>query len=158
MEHHHACKEKQFLSKAEISLVDMISVRPRGRETMVALKPGGGVGIAKQAPPKPATVTPTSTPPIQFSQTLPRRGEGIPSPITTETQKRYYEDSTWRMYDRIQASRPSKLSTHGPASSMASFPRFPPTHMTPVPAPTTDDDYAGAGQDEDEELIFDLEL
>jgi len=59
-----------------------------------------------------AVVTPPSisTPAIRVIRRRPANGPlDIPSPVAMETQKKYYEDSTWRMYDRIQSSRPITL-------------------------------------------------
>ena len=135
-----------------------------------------------------ATITPTSTPPVRvISQGQQQRrrmdqyygkssSQLSPSPLTAETQKRYYEDSTWRMYDRIQSSRPitlkncmqllppqsSDAASQRQTSSFASFPRF-------SQSQAMDDQINEAlnisqeqeelqPEEEDEELIFDLEL
>ncbi|CAB9530351.1 expressed unknown protein [Seminavis robusta] len=135
-----------------------------------------GVGIVALSP-KPmvvAPVTPTSTPPIRVSTT--RRGDGIsPSPLTSEDQKRYYESSTWRMFDRIQASRPAKQQPMIPPansltsilsvrSAMATLPRYPPKHLSrgyhqeSFAERYHQETPAVVQSDADDELIFDLEL
>ena len=129
-------------------------------------------GVSSSSAPS-ATVTPTSTPPIRVLSRGKRIDGAIsPSPLTTESQKRYYEDSTWRMYDRIQASRPITLNnsmlpptsflSRPPAnatSSFASFPRF--SHRHPNEQRVEDQDeelLEMTDEPEEEELIFDLEL
>lgn len=132
-----------------------------------------GVGIAALSP-KPsvvAPVTPISTPPIRVST---RRGDGLsPSPLTTEDQKRYYDTSTWRMYDRIQASRPAKQPLLPPANSLSTaitlrnamaLPCYPARHMIRGQHEENafegyhPNDFMLVHGDPDEELIFDLEL
>ena len=147
-----------------LNLVSMISVRPRQASTPMFTTKRSGVGIdsnygqPKQA--QPTMVTPTSTPPIRFHQSSMRREDDIisPSPLATEAQRRYYEDSTWRMYDRIQASRPSQQPTR--PSSMASLPRYPPKHLHERLNGGQDgaDHTSPYGGDDEDELIFDLEL
>jgi hypothetical protein len=132
-----------------------------------------GVGIAALSPKATvvASVTPISTPPIRVST---RRGDGLsPSPLTTEDQKRYYDTSTWRMFDRIQASRPAKQLLLPPANSLSTvitvrnamaLPRYLARHM--IRSQNEDsavdgyhpDDPMLVHSDPDEELIFDLEL
>ena len=142
----------------------------------ISSAPSRGVGIASLSP-KPvmaATVTPTSTPPIRVTST--RRGDGLsPSPLTTEDQKRYYDTSTWRMYDRIQASRPAKpllppsnsLSAMITVRDAMALPRYQHS-LRPANRSRQEDDSAIEGShpddlmrpygEPDEELIFDLEL
>jgi hypothetical protein len=133
-----------------------------------------------------ATVTPTSTPPIRVtspSSNRTRQGHHhvslSPSPLTTQAQKKYYEDSTWRMYDRIQSSRPPKHCLIPPMSSLSSAAGGRPSAMSSLPRfnqrPSSSEDsclmmMGGCGdhefvssnrsgqEDDDEELIFDLEM
>lgn len=144
--------------------------------------------VTEESSSSTVTITPTSTPPVRvISQKEQQRrrmdryygkssSQLSPSPLTTETQKRYYEDSTWRMYDRIQSSRPitlkncmqllppqsSDFSSQRQTSSFASFPRFTQSqgmegqiNEALTMAQEHQEDQPG---DHDEELIFDLEL
>lgn len=117
-------------------------------------------------------VTPTSTPPIRVLKQRRRDAEELygvsPSPPSTENQKKYYEDSTWRMYDRIQASRPITLKNSlvpphmdgsamlPPSQMFASYMRFSQTADQGledlIQIASVDDD------EEEDELIFDLEM
>ena len=139
------------------------------------------------------TITPTSTPPVRVISRRDQQRRRMdryygdsyskqlsPSPLTTETQKRYYEDSTWRMYDRIKSSRPITLkssvqllpphsmssgasSARHQTSSFAAFPRFSQRQRMmedPIQEAlniSLEGDHQPEDEDE-EELIFDLEL
>ena len=121
-----------------------------------------------------ATVTPTSTPPIRVSPSTRRKDIPSPSPLAEQAQKQYYEDSTWRMYDRIQASRPPVLSAVVPPKHCLIPPLLRPHHSSLSSAPRYTNalkrgpseeatEYFPSGdhhrhQDNDDELIFDLEL
>lgn len=159
-------QEQYFIScnnagENQLNLLNMMSTRPmQTRSTPMFTSKTAGVGIINSVQPKaPVPVTPTSTPPIRFNQSSRRQDDVIsPSPLTTKAQQRYYEDSTWRMYDRIQASRPTQQGVSS-RSSMSSLPRYPPKHLHEPPlGGSATADFAPSGGDEDNELIFDLEL
>lgn len=130
---------------------------------------GMGISGYPKSPKTAVTVTPTSTPPIRVSPST-RRNMMSPSPLTTQAQKQYYEDSTWRMYDRIQASRSAPTANKQylippvsrPTSSMASMPRYSQpydkSHRLASEEAGEGSDVVVDDHDDDEELIFDLEL